>query len=212
MPVSTRNWSRPRGRRPRPSGRTCAAAQTAHACASSRRRMAVNEPAEWRRCLRRWNGSRRISMPRIGWQEDLARDLIGARRLRRGRGGGRKAGTTSGNVHAGPHGASAAQTDVSSSVLEPAADAFRNNIRAGRSRTPPGDGGSRELLRDGTEMTVLVGGMRGSTRTAATPHGVFTRRPAAEQRLLRQPARHAHEWKPSIRRGVFEDAIARPTS
>jgi hypothetical protein len=47
------------------------------------------------------------------------------------------------------------------------------------------------------EMTVLVGGMRSWRQHGQSQHGVFTERPGhADQRLLRQPARHGHEWKP----------------
>ena len=44
------------------------------------------------------------------------------------------------------------------------------------------------------EMTVLVGGLRVlGANAGGTRHGVFTDRPGdADQRLLRQPARHRH--------------------
>ena len=44
------------------------------------------------------------------------------------------------------------------------------------------------------EMTVLVGGMRAlNANHKQSQHGVFTDRPGdADQRLLRQPARHGH--------------------
>ena len=77
--------------------------------------------------------------------------------------------------------ASQEQTDVDSfAVLEPAADGFRNYLRAGE-KLPP-----ETLLLDRAnlltltppEMTVLVGGMRAlNTNFGHTAHGVFTDRP-----------------------------------
>ena len=93
--------------------------------------------------------------------------------------------------------ASQEQTDVESfAPLEPIADGFRNYLR-GKQRLSP-----EELLVDraqlltltAPEMTVLVGGLRvlGANAGKST-HGVFTKRPGdADQRLLRQPARHGH--------------------
>jgi len=77
--------------------------------------------------------------------------------------------------------ASQAQTDVDSfAVLEPAADGFRNYVRAGLEESVA------ELLVDranlltltAPEMTVLVGGLRVlEANVGDTRHGVFTRRP-----------------------------------
>ncbi len=77
--------------------------------------------------------------------------------------------------------ASQEQTDVHSfSVLEPAADAFRNYRRNGEQRSP------EELLLDraqlltltAPEMTVLVGGLRVlNANFGQSKHGVFTKRP-----------------------------------
>ncbi|MCE7883312.1 MAG: catalase-peroxidase, partial [Actinobacteria bacterium ATB1] len=77
--------------------------------------------------------------------------------------------------------ASQEQTDVESfTVLEPAADGFRNHMRAGDKRRP------EELLVDraclltltAPEMTVLVGGMRAlNANTGRSEHGVLTERP-----------------------------------
>jgi len=74
-------------------------------------------------------------------------------------------------------------TDVDSfSVLEPAADAFRNYHRKGEQRP------AEELLLDraqllkltAPEITVLLGGMRVlNTNFGQTKHGVFTKRPQA---------------------------------
>jgi catalase-peroxidase len=79
--------------------------------------------------------------------------------------------------------ASQAQTDVESfAVLEPAADGFRNYVKA-KFAVP-----AEELLVDraqlltltAPEMTVLVGGLRVlNTNVGQSPHGVFTRRPEA---------------------------------
>ncbi|MGE0701302.1 MAG: catalase/peroxidase HPI [Hyphomicrobiaceae bacterium] len=76
--------------------------------------------------------------------------------------------------------ASAAQTDAASfSVLEPAADGFRNYQKAGM-KAP-----AEELLLDkaqlltltAPEMTVLVGGLRALGATVGGSHGVLTKRP-----------------------------------
>jgi catalase-peroxidase len=77
--------------------------------------------------------------------------------------------------------ASQEQTDVESfAVLEPAADGFRNYLKAKYSVS------AEELLVDraqlltltAPEMTVLIGGMRVlNTNFGQSPHGVFTRRP-----------------------------------
>ena len=79
--------------------------------------------------------------------------------------------------------ASQEQTDVESfGVLEPAADGFRNYLKA-QSITP-----AEEMLVDkaqlmtltAPEMTVLVGGMRVlNTNFDQSQHGVFTKRPEA---------------------------------
>jgi catalase-peroxidase len=77
--------------------------------------------------------------------------------------------------------ASQEQTDVHAfSVLEPAADAFRNYARKGEKRS------AEELLLDraqlltltAPEMTVLIGGMRAlNANFDQSKHGVFTKRP-----------------------------------
>ncbi|NTV34608.1 MAG: catalase-peroxidase, partial [Deltaproteobacteria bacterium] len=79
--------------------------------------------------------------------------------------------------------ASQKQTDVKSfAVLEPAADGFRNYLKANNAVR------AEELLVDraqlltltAPEMTVLVGGMRVlNTNFGGSPHGVFTHRPEA---------------------------------
>jgi len=77
--------------------------------------------------------------------------------------------------------ASQEQTDVDSfTVLEPAADGFRNYVRKGL------EGSAAELLVDkaqlmtltAPEMTVLMGGLRAlNANVGQSKHGVFTRRP-----------------------------------
>jgi len=79
--------------------------------------------------------------------------------------------------------ASQKQTDVKSfAVLEPAADGFRNYLKANNAVR------AEEVLVDraqllkltAPEMTVLVGGMRVlNTNFGGSPHGVFTHRPEA---------------------------------
>ena len=56
------------------------------------------------------------------------------------------------------------------------------------------------------EMTVLVGGLRVlGANAGSSKHGVFTKQPGhADERLLRQPARHEHEWQPAGADGVYE--------
>ena len=93
--------------------------------------------------------------------------------------------------------ASQEQTDVDAfAVLEPTADGFRNYFRAGDKRRP------EELLVDraslltltAPEMTVLVGGLRVLNANAGHAEPRCLHRPArdADQRLLREPARHGH--------------------
>jgi catalase-peroxidase len=79
--------------------------------------------------------------------------------------------------------ASQEQTDVHSfTVLEPAADGFRNYVRTGL------EGSAAELLLDkanlltltAPEMTVLIGGLRGlGANFAHSEYGVFTHQPGA---------------------------------
>ena len=84
------------------------------------------------------------------------------------------------------------------------ADGFRNYLRA-EHRKP-----AEELLVDraqlltltAPEMTVLIGGMRAlNTNAGGTKQGVFTQAPgAADQRLLREPARHGHGVEAGLER------------
>ena len=93
--------------------------------------------------------------------------------------------------------ASQEQTDVESfAVLEPRADGFRNYRRQGT--TQPAEyllvDKANLLTLTAPEMTVLVGGLRvlGANAGGSTA-GVLTDRAGhADERLLRQPARHGH--------------------
>ena len=147
-------------------------------------------------------------------QEGLARRPDRARRRRRHRAGGARRPGTPVEVPftPGPHRRHAG------------ADRRRllRGAGAGRRRLPQlpasADFGvtAEELLVDkaqlltltAPEMTVLVGGLRVlGANDGGSPHGVFTDRPGdADQRLLRQPARHGHgvEAGPRTPRGVFE--------
>ncbi|MGW5345279.1 catalase/peroxidase HPI [Streptomyces sp. NPDC004050] len=94
------------------------------------------------------------------------------------------------------------QTDVDSfAVLEPAADGFRNYVRAGEKLSP------ETLLLDranlltltAPEMTVLVGGMRAlNANVGQSPHGVFTDRPGTlTTDFFVNLLDMGTEWKPS---------------
>ena len=113
--------------------------------------------------------------------------------------------------------ASQEQTDVESfAVLEPVADGFRNYQKARLPCRPRRCCVDRAQLLTLTapEMTVLVGGMRVlNTNVDGSKHGVFTQRDrSADQRLLRQPARHAHGVEGRRRRPMTcsKPAIAAP--
>ena len=94
--------------------------------------------------------------------------------------------------------ASQEQTDVDSfAPLEPRADGFRNYISGKRQFMAPEEAlvDRAQLLRlTAPEMTVLVGGLRVlGANAGGSKHGVFTKQAGdADERLLRQPARHEH--------------------
>jgi catalase-peroxidase len=77
--------------------------------------------------------------------------------------------------------ASQEQTDVETfAVLEPAADGFRNYLRAGEKLSPETLLVDRAFMLNLTapEMTVLIGGLRAlNANHGRAPHGVFTDRP-----------------------------------
>lgn len=101
------------------------------------------------------------------------------------------------------------QTDVESfAVLEPAADGFRNYVRAGLEKH------AAELLLDkaqllnlsAPEMTVLVGGLRAlNANTGKTQHGVFTKRPETlSNDFFVNLLDMSTKWQPSSTAGVLE--------
>ena len=106
--------------------------------------------------------------------------------------------------------ASQEQTDVHSfTVMEPAADAFRNYRRKGEQRP------AEELLVDraqlltltAPEMTVLIGGMRAlNTNFGQSKHGVFTKRPETLTNDFFVNLLDMHtQWQPSsTAEGVYE--------
>ncbi|HVL50593.1 MAG TPA: catalase/peroxidase HPI, partial [Actinomycetota bacterium] len=98
--------------------------------------------------------------------------------------------------------ASQEQTDVETfEVLEPAADGFRNYLRAGEKLSP------ETLLLDranllkltAPEMTVLIGGMRAlNANVGQSEHGVFTDRPGTlNNDFFVNLLDMGTEWKPS---------------
>ncbi|MBK1891477.1 catalase/peroxidase HPI [Undibacterium sp. 14-3-2] len=100
-------------------------------------------------------------------------------------------------------------TDVESfAVLEPAADGFRNYVRAGLEKH------AAELLLDkaqllnlsAPEMTVLVGGLRAlNANTGKTQHGVFTKRPETlSNDFFVNLLDMSTKWQPSSTAGVLE--------
>ena len=105
--------------------------------------------------------------------------------------------------------ASQEQTDVASfAVLEPAADGFRNYLRAGL-KTPAEElllGRAQLMMLTAPEMTVLIGGMRAMhANFAQSRHGVFTNTPGALTNdffvnLLDMNT----EWRPAATDGLFE--------
>ena len=93
--------------------------------------------------------------------------------------------------------ASQEQTDVESfAVLEPTFDGFRNYLHAGEELPPETLLVERAFMLNLTapEMTVLVGGMRALNANSGQVQARRLHQPArdADQRLLREPARHEH--------------------
>jgi catalase-peroxidase len=98
--------------------------------------------------------------------------------------------------------ASQQQTDVESfAVLEPAADGFRNYIRAGEKLPPEQRLVDRAFMLNlsPSEMTVLVGGMRAlNANFRQSKHGVLTERPETlTNDFFVNLLDMATEWKPS---------------
>ena len=103
------------------------------------------------------------------------------------------------NVHFAPGRTDASQenTDVESfAVLEPRADGFRNYVRPGEKAPLEELLLEKAYLLDVTapELTVLIGGLRALERQPRRQQARRVHRQAgrADQRLLRQPARHGH--------------------
>jgi catalase-peroxidase len=102
--------------------------------------------------------------------------------------------------------ASQEQTDVESFAAR--ADRRRlPQLRRQRSSPPPEErcwiDKAQLLTLTAPEMTVLVGGLRvlGANVGQSQARRLHRRRGHADQRLLRQPARHGTEWKAGRRRG-----------
>ena len=160
---------------------------------------AVNKPAQLAKVLKTLEGiqSKFNSEQKGGKKVSLA-DLI----VLAGCAGVEKAAKNGGQTVTVPFtpgrmDASQEQTDVESfAVLEPVADGFRNfqKARFAVSAEALLIDRAQLLTLTAPEMTVLVGGMRVlNTNVDGSKHGVFTHAArGADQRLLRQPARHAH--------------------
>ena len=112
--------------------------------------------------------------------------------------------------------ASQEQTDVESfAVLEPIADGFRNYLKG--KYTVPAEAllidKAQLLTLTAPEMTVLVGGMRVLNTNVGQVQARRLHQAAggADQRLLREPARHGHGVEAGLerRRTCSKAAIAR---
>ena len=102
-----------------------------------------------------------------------------------------------GSLHARSHGChSGADGPELIRPLKPKADGFRNyhGERAIDDARRSAHRQAQLLTLTAPEMTVLIGGMRVlGTNAEQSKYGVFTKTPGnVDQRLLRQPARHAH--------------------
>jgi catalase-peroxidase len=101
------------------------------------------------------------------------------------------------------------QTDVESfSVLEPAADGFRNHVRPG-DKLPPEQrlvDRANLLTLTAPEMTVLVGGMRAlDANTGGARHGVLTDRPGVlTNDVFVNLLDMGTEWKPAAAGDVYD--------
>ena len=180
----------------------------------------VNQPAQLAKVLKTLEGIQSDVQQRAdGRQEGLARRPDRARRRRGRRAGGEEGRARSdGAVHAGPHGRVAG------------ADRRRvvRGARAGRRRLPqlprrasysmPAEAllvdRAQLLTLTAPEMTVLVGGLRvlGANVGGIEARRVHEAARDADERLLRQPARHGHGVESDVGREgrVRRRAIARP--
>ena len=112
--------------------------------------------------------------------------------------------------------ASQEQTDAASfAPLEPRADGFRNYISGKTQFMKPEEAlvdRAQLLTLTAPEMTVLVGGLRvlGANAGNAEARRLHRQAGNADQRLLRQPARHEHGVAAGRRRRATKAATARP--
>jgi catalase-peroxidase len=182
--LSSRNWSRPPGRRrPRSAAPTSAAAPTGRAFVLRRRRIgkSTSRP-NWRRCCRPSRDPKGVQQRAVRRQEGFARRPDRSGRMRRRRAGGEECRSRCDrSLHAGTHGCLAGADRRG--VIRRArtgADGFRNYLKTKYAVS------AEELLVDraqlltltAPEMTVLVGGMRVlNANFGQSQHGVFTKRP-----------------------------------
>ncbi|MDD5629390.1 MAG: catalase-peroxidase, partial [Elusimicrobia bacterium] len=179
---------------------------------------AANQPAQLAKILKTLEGIRDAfnSAQRGGKKVSLA-DLI----VLAGCAGVEKAAKAAGHkvtvpFKPGRMDASQEQTDVSSfAVLEPAADGFRNYLKA-KFSVP-----AEELLVDkaqlltltAPEMTALVGGMRVlNANFGQSKHGVFTKRPEAlTNDFFVNLLDMGTEWKPAAKEADVFEGLDRAT-
>ena len=197
-----RSWCRRRGRRPRRS----AAATSAAGPTAARIRLEpqsgweVNDPAELATVLRDLAEIREsFNAAHAGGAQISVADLV----VLAGGAAVEKAAADAGvrvevPFSPGRTDASQDETDVEAfAALEPKADGFRNY--AGKANRLPAEylliDRANLLTLSAPEMTVLVGGLRVlGANFQQSPLGVFTADAGvADQRLLRQPARHGHD-------------------
>ena len=160
----------------------------------------VNQPAQLKTVLAKLEAIQKEFNARNRRQEGLARRPDRSRRRRGGREGreGRPGIDVKVPFTPGRMDASQEQTDVDSfAPLEPSADGFRNYLGGSRQFMAPEEAlvdRAQLLTLTAPEMTVLVGGLRVLGANAGnSKHGVFTDEAGdADERLLRQPARHGH--------------------
>ena len=218
----SRSSSRRRGRRRRPSAApTSAAAPTARGSASRRRRTGRStRPAELAEVLATLEAiQQEFNAAQSGGTRVSLADLIvlGGVRGRRAGGAGRRP-RGHGSVRPGPHRRDAG-ADRRRVVRGARADGrTASATTSGRARRCPPSSCCVEranlLTLTAPEMTVLVGGLRvlgrqlpSSPRTACSPTGRD-----ADQRLLREPARHGHGVEPTRATASTRAATAPPAS
>ena len=171
----------------------------------------VNDPAALGEVLRTLEGIRsEFNSPQNGGKQISLADLI----VLAGCAGVEQAAANAGHeveVPFSPGRADASQewTDEESfAVLEPAADGFRNYLRAGQKGKPEDLLVERACMLTLTapEMTALVGGLRVlNANTGQSGHGVFTDRPGSlTNDFFVNLLDMSTEWQDSSEEGVFE--------